>query len=722
MKGRPMGLKLAVVDQSIKDLGGHHFEYAVRVTTAARAAGLEPVLGVNATAQIDKHADMTVVPVFRRTFWQNSQRNPELRRIARLVGSLRRTLETFYTRVLTRFRYSSFGLAALRAREISLPYDETFRLVSGALTWRRSNPEALTIAWGVGLFARKLIRVGRLPRKIVRRASQMRRIGRILGLVRRLIRFGLRMIVRLAAVALFVLFSPLIAILLVGSAVARWVRPDETQVFKSDLARFIKKARLNDGDVVFVPTLGEAELLAILALCRRSAKARSLRWRLMFRRDIYSGWPSGYTQQNSGVALRRFRLTLARAARFTPQIDLRFYTDTDPLTVQHNLARLVRFETAPIPVDTSLAELPPPSQAGPRVTFGYLGDARDEKGYPLIAPAIDLLRRQASNEPDCHFLLQSNFNTPGGESGSMRSYLELQAMPTAWRDLIFGPFDSQAYRSWLAKMDAVIIPYDPTNYAARSSGVYAEALTAGRPAIVTGASWMAGLAEPFRQTYLQQQERIFVSARQLQTIHVFNSHRGDNTAGKLEPILIERQVDYLHMTLSGLAIQNDEFVNITFVFSKETDEIGRRTETLGLCRETLRLLIPVPNGATEVDIELANVSPGIAAIAKTITVSALRSPRPVPLGFGVAICQHSAQGLADALDDVRQNRAAYIRMAATMRKVWGEACSPATLVAQIANGKPFEIDWNAAADDSVKSYLAGHEGSSAKIEYARASK
>lgn len=47
------------------------------------------------------------------------------------------------------------------------------------------------------------------------------------------------------------------------------------------------------------------------------------------------------------------------------------------------------------------------------------------------------------------------------------------------------------YLGWLYTMDLALLPYDPQAYATRTSGVFADAITAGKPTAVTDGTWMA---------------------------------------------------------------------------------------------------------------------------------------------------------------------------------------------------------------------------------------
>lgn len=65
-------IKFILIDQSIKDSGGHYLEYAKRVLRAAKSFGFKTVLGVNRNAGDIICPDADIIDrAFTRTFWEN---------------------------------------------------------------------------------------------------------------------------------------------------------------------------------------------------------------------------------------------------------------------------------------------------------------------------------------------------------------------------------------------------------------------------------------------------------------------------------------------------------------------------------------------------------------------------------------------------------------------------------------------------------------------------
>jgi glycosyltransferase involved in cell wall biosynthesis len=119
----------------------------------------------------------------------------------------------------------------------------------------------------------------------------------------------------------------------------------------------------------------------------------------------------------------------------------------------------------------------------------YLGDARSEKGYARLP---QLVLDAAAAQLSVRFTIQSNFSVPGGEGRTAKARARLSSLPLDYCvNLITEPLAGDAYRRLLLEADVVVLPYDAEAYASRSSGVFVEALAAGRPVIVPAGTWMA---------------------------------------------------------------------------------------------------------------------------------------------------------------------------------------------------------------------------------------
>jgi len=55
----------------------------------------------------------------------------------------------------------------------------------------------------------------------------------------------------------------------------------------------------------------------------------------------------------------------------------------------------------------------------------------------------------------------------------------------------YGPLDQTTYRSFFARCDIVLLPYEIIPYKKRASGIFVEATLLGRPVVVPTGTWMS---------------------------------------------------------------------------------------------------------------------------------------------------------------------------------------------------------------------------------------
>ena len=118
--------------------------------------------------------------------------------------------------------------------------------------------------------------------------------------------------------------------------------------------------------------------------------------------------------------------------------------------------------------------------------FVSLGNARAEKGFGDLAEAVlkldkSLLGKRWKFSIQCH---QPDRKCVEAAERLARSKL-------TGVHLIREDLDEKEYRSLLAASDVVLLPYHLNKYAMRTSGVFCEALVAGKPVIATQGSWMS---------------------------------------------------------------------------------------------------------------------------------------------------------------------------------------------------------------------------------------
>lgn len=459
--------KFILIDQSIKDAGGHHLEYALRVLKAAKIAGFKTVLAVNKSCKNFELPEVDVLEKsFSHGFWENfaCERQVPNKTGKSIAQTLIEKKEDFIYEVL----FSQLGYAYQLLSEGKTPSGlvKKYHLVS--------KDQKIPL-WAIAAGA-VLLRLRNWHKRLTSLLSPVfENTGKPVRLLVRIIKFSLG-IVLAPAVLLYLAF--------------RWKnisgRFDRFSIlFANECRHLLARVDAKDGDLVFVPTLGDVELTGI-GLCSHAKALSGIEWHLLFRRNLFVGREQNYLNQIESV--QKTHLVLSEFKQSFEFGEVAFYTDTNPLSEQWNILGVYPFSTLPIPHDDSLKKTP--RKATAPLIVSYIGDARDEKGFQHLAQLVGDIRAAGFDSGKVRFRFQSNFNIPLGEAGSRIAKAELSMMSSDGVELLEGPFDSNEYTNLINNSDILLVPYDDNNYYARSSGVFAEALAAGVPVVYPMKSWM----------------------------------------------------------------------------------------------------------------------------------------------------------------------------------------------------------------------------------------
>lgn len=247
-------------------------------------------------------------------------------------------------------------------------------------------------------------------------------------------------------------------------------------------------------DLVLVHTLGWSQLAQLLWSLSAIPPWRAAglpRFSIVLRYDPRDLDPA-YSRKMADL-FDQLAANKAMAAR------VRFHTDTDHLTMLYGQLLRTKASTLPIPFDQAamlraLASVAGEEGGGDKkkrpLTLVYIGDAREEKGYPLLPEMARQLWESHFRTGQLRLLAQSNFNIAGGEASVPEARQRLQQLPSPEVRLLTAALDTEAYYRLLAAADIVLIPYDPERYQARSSGILVQAQCAGKVVVTSSGTWM----------------------------------------------------------------------------------------------------------------------------------------------------------------------------------------------------------------------------------------
>lgn len=234
--------------------------------------------------------------------------------------------------------------------------------------------------------------------------------------------------------------------------------------FALDLSRF---PQVGSGDIVFAQMLAPRHLARWMRWFRGQKDAPVLVLHLGYRPERFSG-----------EAIRSLLGAIPSARRTR----LFFVTDSEKLCTafEERLAQAVHYlpHVISYSIDTVVRNIP----SGGSLNVFVPGNARREKGFLESVEAARLLSSSdraggfrftiQCHQPD---LVCTRFLASHG-----------RASCAEWIDR---PLTNDAYVRQLAETDIVMLPYHLDCYAARTSGVFAEARVAGIPVLTTRGTW-----------------------------------------------------------------------------------------------------------------------------------------------------------------------------------------------------------------------------------------
>ncbi|MBY0610692.1 MAG: glycosyltransferase [Beijerinckiaceae bacterium] len=264
---------------------------------------------------------------------------------------------------------------------------------------------------------------------------------------------------------------------------APWSNEDILQSnrqFHFDLVRAIDKTPIADGSVIFGHMITAKQLMGWAWFAQHAELARNVSLVLLLRYE-----PELYS---SPLATRAFRKLEQLAGRRK----IRLASDSAMLAEAYGRLTHIPVEVLPIPVRSLPEDLPTSlmertAKPGKRpIRFGCFGNPRLDKGFLDVLSAITSIAPMASERP-IEFVLQANDPGPGIEP-ALSTFIE--DAPRNVRFLL-SAMASNEYWSQLASVDVVILPYWSSVYALRTSGVFVEAVCAGKIVICSEGTWMA---------------------------------------------------------------------------------------------------------------------------------------------------------------------------------------------------------------------------------------
>jgi hypothetical protein len=256
--------------------------------------------------------------------------------------------------------------------------------------------------------------------------------------------------------------------------------------FGDEASAVLRHVNCAHDDIIFVPTIRTSELFALWNVVRNEADLSRLHFHIVLRRNA-----AEMDRQEDGAPGISF---LFRELHAMPAGGIfHFYCDTQQLCNDYALlaSHQLKFQLLPIPFPNTCPDHASLERwsAGSAIKFIYLGGARVEKGFHLIAIAEKYMR----NICDGNFLWR--IQAPKGRALEEPEVIAARRSLTSVRDgsvdLVERNLSTAEFQSLILSADIVLFPYLSEFYRARSSGILAQVLAAGKPVIVPSGTWLS---------------------------------------------------------------------------------------------------------------------------------------------------------------------------------------------------------------------------------------
>lgn len=526
--------KFIILNNGLRDHRGHYFETSIAIAEAARRAGLHPILATH----VDCRTDLLPMwlesyPIFCTDHWMSEPPAdpPDLSELhLDPYASPRPTIrETRGGQASTRqFLAARFRAVAEKPETGSAKPGRSQRLISGLQKTRWACRKMVWLFDRLGFFflppildeACRIVSRHCVPR-VLRNPYRDRFKSRAAGLLRRLSgdlhARGENGVGPETACNLQLAFE--------GPKVRQALdalRPlglerelDNSLIFKRDLERLLALTAAGPNDFLLLGTAHAREILAVQLVADRLGPARAPWFHLEFRHPLFQTDPSdAECETSANIRMQKAFLSLYESSG--PSDRIKFFTDTEELSEDYQRIAAVPFGVLPIPFRAELIAAPQ-NVPGRPLRLGYLGEPRDEKGFPWLGRLIEDLMEDYVLTGRVEFVFQANISAPQYNPQSASEIEILKNYPPNYVRLVGldAPLSPEQYYALVSEMDAVLAPYDRNRYRACSSGTLAEAIAGGRPAIVPTKSWLsarlpagAGLAFDDYDSFVESVKRL----------------------------------------------------------------------------------------------------------------------------------------------------------------------------------------------------------------------
>lgn len=241
--------------------------------------------------------------------------------------------------------------------------------------------------------------------------------------------------------------------------------------FYADLSSGLPAPRVSSSDIVFAQMLAPRHLEGWLSWLEKlpDANAPAL--------ALHLGYDPWRFTHDRGV-----HRALARVNKRRPSL-VHYLSDSERLAPHYQGILGSQIDVLPHVVPRGLSSKPRIGSGD--IVFTCLGNPRREKGFVEFASAILRILREGPSS--ARFVVQTN----DPDSSCRNSVAALKASRLPGLEIVDRRLSEQEYITMLENADVIVLPYHLDKYRDRTSGIFCEALVAGKPVVATEDSWMS---------------------------------------------------------------------------------------------------------------------------------------------------------------------------------------------------------------------------------------
>lgn len=456
--------KFIIIDHSLQNLQGHHFECSVSVAEASQRLNYEAIIIANKNFSHDFYPqNIKTISEFEVDWFNNSTQK---------LSNLQNKIINFIN-ILDDFNFDNF----LQKYQQKIDY-QLFKL-------RLTQPKSRILLEKIEGSLFRLTQWIKEDIKLLKFIPLSHTLWGILKIILGVIKFSFKIINKL-----------------VKKILLKFVKLNH-KTFQESLENTLNNLQVTPDDHIFIHTLGIEQLEELLYLLQNQNLAQIPKYHIMLRRDI----DDSLVQNAQGIGIKAC-LNQFYQCQFFPS-KVRFYTDTPQLVDRYNSLSPIELIEIPVPFrQEKLSQNLLTKKANQPLHLVYLGDARIEKGYLHLPNIVKDLWKDYLVTKKLRITIQSNFNINSGEKGILSSRLTLEQYPESMVKIIKNAMTTEEYYQLLMSADLLVIPYDNQSYRHRTSGVLTESLAAGKPVIVPANTWLASQIDDTRGGIYQHPQEI----------------------------------------------------------------------------------------------------------------------------------------------------------------------------------------------------------------------